>query len=166
MPCMHRILHVGELYIYNKPLMIIIALVLELVEKPMATWTLLNMLLMLTNVTSNPMEKWIRQQVQNQKLVSKFCNLLQRTNQTSNVKGVSRTHEGKSLIMTIAWSGKRKRSHTMWAFEFYTVFIEKGVMAVLCCYELSSPRKVSTDDLDYSHASYMKQSWLGHAWYV
>ena len=32
--------------------------------------------------------------------------------------------------------------------------------------ELSSPRKVSTDDLDYSNASYMKQSWLVHAWYV
>ena len=68
--------------------MIIIALVLALVEKPMTTWTWLNMLLMLTNVTSNP--------------------------------------------------------------------IEKGIMHVLCCYELSSPRKVSTDDLDYSHAFYMK----------
>ena len=32
--------------------------------------------------------------------------------------------------------------------------------------ELSSPRKVSTDDLDYSNASYMKYSWLGHALYV
>ena len=41
MPCMHRILDVGknkwELYIYNEPLMIIIALVLALVEKTM-TW--------------------------------------------------------------------------------------------------------------------------------
>ena len=98
---------------------------LALVEKPTTTWTWLNMLLMLTNVTSNPMEKGIRQQVQNQKLVSKFCKLLQRTNQTSNVKGVSRTDEGKSLIMTIAWRGKNKRSHTMWVFEFYTTFIEK-----------------------------------------
>ena len=89
-------------------------------------------------------------------MVSKFCDLLQRTNQTGNVKGVSRTHEGKSLIMTIAWSGKRKRSHTMWVFEFYTTFIEKRVMPVLCYYELSSPRKVSTDDLDYSRGSYMK----------
>ena len=103
--------------------MIIIALMLELVEKPTKTWTWLNMLLMLTNVTSNPMEKGIRQQVHDQKLVSKFCNLLQRTNQTGNVKGVSRTHEGKILIMTIAWSGKIKRSHTMWVFEFYTAFI-------------------------------------------
>ena len=58
--------------------------------------------------------------------------------------------------MTIAWSGKSKRSHTMWVFEFYTTFIEKGVMRVLCCYEFSSPRKVSIDDLDYSHAFYMK----------
>ena len=80
--------------------MIIIALMLALVEKPMTTWTWLNMLLMLTNVTRNPMEKGIRQQFQNQKLVSKFCNLLQRTNQTGNVKGVSRTHEGKGLIIT------------------------------------------------------------------
>ena len=103
--------------------MIIIALVLALVEKPTTTWTWLNMLLMLTNVTSNPMEKGIRQQVHNQKLVIKFCNLLQRTNQTGNDKGVSRTHEGKSLIMTTTWSGKSKRSHTMWVFEFYTAFI-------------------------------------------
>ena len=57
--------------------MIIIALVLALVEKPMTTWTWMNMLLMLTNVTSDPMEKGIRQQVHNQKLVSKFCNPLQ-----------------------------------------------------------------------------------------
>ena len=42
---------------------------------------------------------------------------------TGNVKGVSRTHEGNGVIMTIAWSGKSKRSHTMWAFEFYTAFI-------------------------------------------
>ena len=34
-----------------------------------------------------------------------------------NVKGVSRTHEGKGSIMTIAWSGKSKRSHTMWVFK-------------------------------------------------
>ena len=101
----------------------IIALMLALVEKPMTTWTWLNMLLMLTNVTSNPMEKGIKQQVQDNKLVSKFCNLLQRTNQTGNSKGVSRTHEGKSLSMTIAWSGKGKRSHIMWVFEFYTKFI-------------------------------------------
>ena len=80
--------------------MIIIALVLALVEKkPTTRWTWLNMLLMRTNVTSNPLEKGIRQQVHNQKLVSKFCNLLQRTNQNGNEKGVSRTHEGKSLTM-------------------------------------------------------------------
>ena len=103
--------------------MVNITLVLALVEKAMTTWTWLNMLLMLTNVTSNPMEKGIRKQVHNQKLVSKFCNLLQMTNQTGNVQGVSRTHESKSLIMTIAWSGKSKRSHTMWVFEFYTAFI-------------------------------------------
>ena len=48
--------------------MIIIKLMLELLEKPMTTWTWLNMLLMLTNVTSNPMEKGIRKQVKNQKL--------------------------------------------------------------------------------------------------
>ena len=80
--------------------MIVIALVLALVGKQMTTWTWQNMLLMLKNVTKNPREKGIRQQVHNQKLVSKLCNLLQRTNQTGNVKGVSRTHEGKSLIMT------------------------------------------------------------------
>ena len=56
---------------------------------------------MLMNVTSNPMKKGIRQQVQNQMLVSKFCNLLRRTNQTGNVKGVSRTHEGKSLMVKV-----------------------------------------------------------------
>ena len=103
--------------------MIIIALVLSLVEKPMTTWTWLNMLLMLMNVTSNPMQKGIRQQVQNQKLVREFCNLLQETNQTGNVKGVSRIHAGNGLIMTIAWSGKGKRSHTMWLFKIYTTFI-------------------------------------------
>ena len=136
--------------------MVVIALMLALVEKPTTTWTWLNMLLMLMNVTRNPMEKGIRQQVHNQKLVSKFCKLLQRTNQTGNVKGVSRTHEGKSLIMTIAWSGKSKWSHTLWIFDFYAPFIWKCVMPVLCCYSLVAPRKVSTDDLDCSHASYMK----------
>ena len=79
--------------------MIIIALVLALVQKPMTTWTWLNMLLMLTNVTHNPMEKGIKKQVQDNKLVSKFYNLLQRTNQIGHAKGISRTHEGKSLIM-------------------------------------------------------------------
>ena len=73
-----------------------------LVEKPTTTWTWLNILLMLTNVTSNPLEKGRRQQVHKQKLVNKFCNLLQRTNQIGHVKGVSRTHEGKSLILTIS----------------------------------------------------------------
>ena len=106
------------MYIYNEPLMIIIALMLALVEKPMTTWTWVNMLLMMTNVTRNPMEKGIRQQSQDQKLVSKFCNPLQETNQTSNVKGVSRIYAGNGLIMTIAWNGKGKRSHTMWLFKF------------------------------------------------
>ena len=58
------------------------------------------MLLMLMNVTRNPLEKGRRQQVHKQKLVSKVCNPLQDTNQTGNVKGVSRTDEGKSFIMT------------------------------------------------------------------
>ena len=39
--------------------MIVIALVLALVEKPTTTWTQLNMLLMLMNVTSNPKRKGI-----------------------------------------------------------------------------------------------------------
>ena len=57
----------------------------------------MNMLLMLMNVTSNPLEEGIKQQVQDKKkLVSKVCNLLQRTNQIGHVKGVSMTHEGKS----------------------------------------------------------------------
>ena len=43
--------------------MIIIALMLELVDKPTKTWTQMNMLLMLRKVTSNPMKKGIRQQV-------------------------------------------------------------------------------------------------------
>ena len=57
---MHRILHVGKSignYIYNEPLMIIIALMLALVAKPTMTWTQMNMLLMLMNETSNPMER-------------------------------------------------------------------------------------------------------------
>ena len=59
--------------------MVIIAFVLALVEKPTTTWTWLNMLQVLTNVTKNPMGKGIRQQVMNQKLVSKFYNPLQDT---------------------------------------------------------------------------------------
>ena len=59
--------------------MIVIVLVLALVEKPTTTWAWLNMLLMLTNVTSNPLEEGIRQPVHNQKLVSKFCIPLQDT---------------------------------------------------------------------------------------
>ena len=103
--------------------MIIIALMLALVEKSTTTWTELNMLLMLMNVTNNPMEKGISQQIQDQKLVSNFCNLLQEINQTGNVKGVSRIHVGNGLIMTIAWNGKGKRSHTMWLFKIYATFI-------------------------------------------
>ena len=79
--------------------MMIIVLALALVEKPTTTWTWLNMLLMLMNVTSNPMKKGTRKQVDKQKLVSKVCNLLQRTNQIGHVKGVSTTHAGKSLLM-------------------------------------------------------------------
>ena len=60
--------------------MVVIALMLELVEKPTTTWTWMNMLLMLMNVTRNPMEKGIRQQIQDHKLVSKFYNLLKETN--------------------------------------------------------------------------------------
>ena len=93
--------------------MVNIALVLALVEKPTTTWTWLNMLLMLMNVTNNPMKKGIRQQNQDQKLVSNFGNLLQETNQTGNVKGLSRIHAGNGLIMKNAWSGKSKRFHTM-----------------------------------------------------
>ena len=80
--------------------MITIALVLALVEKPTTTWTWLSMLLMLINVTSNPMKKGIMEQVHKQKLVSKVCNLLQRTNQISHDKGISRTHVSKGLIIT------------------------------------------------------------------
>ena len=69
MYCMHRILHVGKNignYIYyNEPLMIIIALMLALVGKPTMTWTQMNVLLMLTIVINNPMEKGMRQQVHN-----------------------------------------------------------------------------------------------------
>ena len=62
MYCMHRILHVGKtigkyMYVLYEPLMIIIVLMLALVDKPTMTWTWMNMLLMLRNVTSNPMEK-------------------------------------------------------------------------------------------------------------
>ena len=63
------------------------------------------------NVTSNPMEKGIRQQIQYQNLVSEFYNLLQETNQIGNVKGVSRIHVGNGLIMEIAWSGKQEVSY-------------------------------------------------------
>ena len=120
--------------------MIIIALVLTLVEQPMTTWTWLHMFLMLMNVTINPMEG-IRQQIQDQKLVSKFYNLLQETDQTGNVKGVSRIHVGNGLIMTFAWSGKGKRSHTMWVFEIYITFIQKCIMPVYVVGSLVAQRK-------------------------
>ena len=42
---------------YNKPLMIIIVLMLALVNKPTMTWTRMNMLQKLMNETNNPMEK-------------------------------------------------------------------------------------------------------------
>ena len=35
--------------------------------------------------------------------------------------------------------------------------------ACMCCYELSIPNKVSIDGLDYSNASYIRYSWLGHS---
>ena len=64
------------------------------------------------------------------KMASEFYNPLQETDQMGNVKGVSRTHEGKSLTMTIAWSGKSKRSHTMWVFKIQPAFIQKCVIPV------------------------------------
>ena len=60
--------------------MIVMALVLALGKKPTTTGAWLNMLLMLTNVTSNPLEEGIRKPVHNKKLVSEFCNSLQDTN--------------------------------------------------------------------------------------
>ena len=45
--------------------MIVIALMLALVEKLTMTWTWMNVLLMLTMVISNPMEKGMRKQVHN-----------------------------------------------------------------------------------------------------
>ena len=36
-------------------------------------------------------------------------------------------------------------------------------MPVYVDYELSNPKKVGTDGLDYSNASYRRQSWLGHS---
>ena len=134
----------------------IIALMLALVEKPMTTWTWLNMLLMPTNVTNNPMEKGIRQQVQNQKLVRESCNFLQETNQTGNVKGVSRIHASNGLIMTIAWSVEGKRSHTLWLFRSLPHIHIEMYHACICCYELSNPKKVSTGGLDYGRESYMR----------
>ena len=52
--------------------------------------------------------------------------------------------------MTIPWNGKGKRPHTMWIFEY------RKVSFLYILIEFSSPRKVSTDDLDCSNASYMK----------
>ena len=49
--------NMGNFIYYNVPLMMIIALMLALVETPTMTWTQMNMLLMLMNETSNPMEK-------------------------------------------------------------------------------------------------------------
>ena len=48
----------------------------------------------------------------------------------------------------------------MWMFEY------RNVSRLYILIELSIPRKVITNDLDYSNASYMKWTWLGHAWYV
>ena len=49
--------NIGNFIYYNVPLMMIIALMLELVETPMMRWTRMNMLRMLKDETSNPMEK-------------------------------------------------------------------------------------------------------------
>ena len=59
-----------------------------------------------------------------------------RTNQIGHVKGVRRTHASKSLVMAIPWSGKGKRPHTMWMFEY------RKVSCLYMLIELSSPRKV------------------------
>ena len=56
--------NIGNFIYCNVPLMMIIALMLALVETPMMTWTRMNMLRMLTDVTSNPMKKGVKQQVQ------------------------------------------------------------------------------------------------------
>ena len=42
----------------------VIVLMLALVDKPTMTWTRMNMLRMLKDVTRNPLEKGIKQQVQ------------------------------------------------------------------------------------------------------
>ena len=99
------------------------------------------MLLMLMDVTSNPMEG-ITQQIQDQKLVSEFCNLLQETNQTGNVKGVSRIHAGNGLIMAISWRVEGKRSHTLWLFKILPYIHIEMYHACICCYELSNPKEV------------------------
>ena len=49
---------------WYEPIIIIVALMLALEEKPTMTWTRMNMLLMLMNETNNPMEKGVKQQVQ------------------------------------------------------------------------------------------------------
>ena len=73
------LVRIVKIIYYNEPLMITIALVLALVEKPTTTWTWLSMLLISMNVTSNLMKKGIRQQVHEQNLVSKVCNPLRDT---------------------------------------------------------------------------------------
>ena len=72
---------------------------------------------------------------------SNFHNPLQDTDQNGNVEGVSRNHAGNGLIMTIAWSGKSKRFHTMWLFKIYTTFIQKCIMPIYVVMSLVSQRK-------------------------
>ena len=84
-----------------------------------------------------------------QKLVSKILQSLTRTNQIGHVKGVSTTHVGKILLMTIPWIGKGEIPHTMRILE---------CRKVSCLYMLMT--------LIISNASYTKWTWLGHAWYV
>ena len=88
-------------------------------------------------MTSNPLEKGIRQQVHTQKLVNKFCNLLQRTNQIGHGKGVSTTHAGKSLILDKFQGVVKVRD-----------LIPCGYWNIERCH-----------DIDYSNASYMKWTW-------
>ena len=80
--------------------MIIIVLMLALVDKPTMTWTQLNILLMLMECDQQPSGERDKATSPGQKLVSQFGNLQQRINQIGHVKGVSKTHAGKSLLMT------------------------------------------------------------------
>ena len=54
---------------------------------------------MLTSVTNNPIKEGIKQKSIT-KVGEQILQSLQRTNQIGHVKGVSKTHAGKSLLMT------------------------------------------------------------------